>query len=189
MSAAPRTPHWTPRSLAALSLPRRQTLRVVTLSSVRTCWGMTMCSTASAKQSTSDRGRILHGDDLKGQISGFVDEVLTTIIDARVSEGHAEDWDFDELWDALKQVYPISITVDDLAEDAGDRTKITRDQIVKEVWGTHTPSTMSVKRASAKRACVKLNAASCCPSLVRAGPSTCNEMEYLKEGIGLRATA
>ena len=80
-----------------------------------------------------DRGRILHGDDLKEQISGFVDEVLTTIIDARVSEGHAEDWDFDELWSALKQVYPISITVDDLAEDAGDRTKITRDQIVKEV--------------------------------------------------------
>ncbi|THD42254.1 MAG: preprotein translocase subunit SecA, partial [Rothia mucilaginosa] len=80
-----------------------------------------------------DRGRILHGDDLKDQISGFVDEVLTTIIDARVAEGHAEDWDFDELWSALKQVYPISITVDDLAEDAGDRTKITRDQIVKEV--------------------------------------------------------
>ena len=80
-----------------------------------------------------DRSLILHGDDLKEQISAFVDEVLTTAIDERVSEGHAEDWDLDDLWEALESIYPVSITVDDLAEDAGDRTQITRDQIVKEI--------------------------------------------------------
>ncbi len=42
-----------------------------------------------------------------------MDEVLTTIIDARVSEGHAEDWDFDGFWSALKQVPHLPITVDD----------------------------------------------------------------------------
>ena len=49
------------------------------------------------------------------------------------AKGHAEDWDLDDLWEALESIYPVSITADDLAEDAGDRTQITRDQIVKEI--------------------------------------------------------
>ena len=136
-----------------------------------------------------DRGRILHGDDLKEQISGFVDEVLTTIIDARVSEGHAEDWDFDELWDALKQVYPISITVDDLAEDAGDRTKITRDQIVKEVLAdAHLIYEEREKRVG-EESMREIERRVMLSVIGERWPEHLYEMEYLKEGIGLRAMA
>ena len=136
-----------------------------------------------------DRGRILHGDDLKEQISGFVDEVLTTIIDARVSEGHAEDWDFDELWDALKQVYPISITVDDLAEDAGDRTKITRDQIVKEVLADAHVVYDEREESVGEESMREIERRVMLSVIGQRWPEHLYEMEYLKEGIGLRAMA
>ena len=136
-----------------------------------------------------DRGRILHGDDLKEQISGFVDEVLTTIIDDRVSEGHAEDWDFDELWDALKQVYPISITVDDLAEDAGDRTKITRDQIVKEVLADAHLIYDEREKSVGEESMREIERRVMLSVIGERWPEHLYEMEYLKEGIGLRAMA
>ena len=136
-----------------------------------------------------DRGRILHGDDLKEQISGFVDEVLTTIIDARVSEGHAEDWDFDELWSALKQVYPISITVDDLAEDAGDRTKITRDQIVKEVLADAHLIYDEREKGVGEESMREIERRVMLSVIGERWPEHLYEMEYLKEGIGLRAMA
>ena len=136
-----------------------------------------------------DRGRILHGDDLKEQISGFVDEVLTTIIDARVSEGHAEDWDFDELWSALKQVYPISITVEDLAEDAGDRTKITRDQIVKEVLADAHLIYDEREKSVGEESMREIERRVMLSVIGERWPEHLYEMEYLKEGIGLRAMA
>ena len=136
-----------------------------------------------------DRGRILHGDDLKDQISGFVDEVLTTIIDARVAEGHAEDWDFDELWGALKQVYPISITVDDLAEDAGDRTKITRDQIVKEVLADAHLIYEEREKSVGEESMREIERRVMLSVIGERWPEHLYEMEYLKEGIGLRAMA
>ena len=136
-----------------------------------------------------DRGRILHGDDLKEQISGFVDEVLTSIIDDRVSEGHAEDWDFDELWDALKQVYPISITVDDLAEDAGDRTKITRDQIVKEVLADAHLIYDEREKGVGEESMREIERRVMLSVIGERWPEHLYEMEYLKEGIGLRAMA
>ena len=136
-----------------------------------------------------DRGRILHGDDLKEQISGFVDEVLTTIIDARVSEGHAEDWDFDELWDALKQVYPISITVDELAEDAGDPTKITRDQIVKEVLADAHLIYEEREKSVGEESMREIERRVMLSVIGDRWPEHLYELEYLKEGIGLRAMA
>ena len=136
-----------------------------------------------------DRGRILHGDDLKEQISGFVDEVLTTIIDARVAEGHAEDWDFDELWSALKQVYPIAITVDDLAEDAGDRTKITRDQIVKEVLADAHLIYDEREKSVGEESMREIERRVMLSVIGERWPEHLYEMEYLKEGIGLRAMA
>lgn len=136
-----------------------------------------------------DRGRILHGDDLKEQISGFVDEVLTSIIDTRVSEGHAEDWDFEDLWSALKQVYPISITVDDLAEDAGDRTKITRDQIVKEVLADAHVVYDEREESVGEESMREIERRVMLSVIGQRWPEHLYEMEYLKEGIGLRAMA
>ena len=136
-----------------------------------------------------DRSLILHGDDLKEQISGFVDEVLTTAIDERVSEGHAEDWDLDGLWEALESIYPVSITADDLAEDAGDRTQITRDQIVKEILADAHLVYDEREESVGEDSMREIERRVMLSTIGERWPEHLYEMDYLKEGIGLRAMA
>ena len=136
-----------------------------------------------------DRFLILHGDDLKEQISGFVDEVLTTAIDERVSEGHAEDWDLDDLWEALESIYPVSITADDLAEDAGDRTQITRDQIVKEILADAHLVYDEREESVGEDSMREIERRVMLSTIGERWPEHLYEMDYLKEGIGLRAMA
>ena len=136
-----------------------------------------------------DRSLILHGDDLKEQISGFVDEVLTTAIDERVSEGHAEDWDLDDLWEALESIYPVSITADDLAEDAGDRTQITRDQIVKEILADAHLVYDEREESVGEDSMREIERRVMLSTIGERWPEHLYEMNYLKEGIGLRAMA
>ena len=136
-----------------------------------------------------DRSLILHGDDLKEQISVFVDEVLTTAIDERVSEGHAEDWDLDDLWEALESIYPVSITADDLAEDAGDRTQITRDQIVKEILADAHLVYDEREESVGEDSMREIERRVMLSTIGERWPEHLYEMDYLKEGIGLRAMA
>ena len=136
-----------------------------------------------------DRSLILHGDDLKEQISGFVDEVLTTAIDERVSEGHAQDWDLDDLWEALESIYPVSITADDLAEDAGDRTQITRDQIVKEILADAHLVYDEREESVGEDSMREIERRVMLSTIGERWPEHLYEMDYLKEGIGLRAMA
>jgi preprotein translocase subunit SecA len=40
----------------------------------------------------SDRAKILEGDDIREQIQKFIEEVLTSAIEDKTKQGHAEDW-------------------------------------------------------------------------------------------------
>ena len=136
-----------------------------------------------------DRAQILHGDDLKDQIYGFIDEVITSAIDARVAEGHAEDWDFEDLWDALKTIYPISLTVDDIAEEAGDRTQITRDLLVEEILSDAHVTYSEREESVGAEAMREIERRVLLSVIGERWPEHLYEMDYLKEGIGLRAMA
>lgn len=137
----------------------------------------------------ADRNQILHGDNLRDQIRKFTEEVLTSIIDAHTGEGHAEDWDFGKLWDALKTVYPISLTVDDLAEAAGDRTKITRDQLVDEILADAKVIYEDREKEAGEESMREIERRVVLSAIGRHWPEHLYEMDYLKEGIGLRAMA
>ena len=136
-----------------------------------------------------DRAQILHGDDLKDQIYGFIDEVITSAIDARVAEGHAEDWDFEDLWDALKTIYPVSLTVDDIAEEAGDRTQITRDLLVEEILSDAHVTYSEREESVGAEAMREIERRVMLSVIGERWPEHLYEMDYLKEGIGLRAMA
>jgi len=47
----------------------------------------------------------------------MIDEVVAGYVTAATAEGFPEEWDLDKLWKAFKQLYPISITADELIED------------------------------------------------------------------------
>ncbi len=61
----------------------------------------------------AERKRVLDGEDLHDQISHMIDDVVTAYVDGATSSGYAEDWDLDQLWTGLKQLYPVGLTVED----------------------------------------------------------------------------
>ncbi|GGH59511.1 preprotein translocase subunit SecA [Rothia aerolata] len=136
-----------------------------------------------------DRNAILHGDDLKENIQKFTSEVLTSIVDAHVAEGHPEDWDFEKLWSALKTVYPIGITVDDVAELAGGENKITRDLLVTEVLADAHVIYEEREEEVGEEAMREIERRVVLSVIGKRWPEHLYEMDYLKDGIGLRAMA
>src|ERR1700730_1848376 len=66
-----------------------------------------------------ERRKVLEGADLHEQISEFVDEVVDGYVAGETSEGYPEEWDLDKLWRAFRQLYPISLTIDEVVEEAG----------------------------------------------------------------------
>lgn len=136
-----------------------------------------------------DRGQILDGNDLKDQIQKFRIEVITSAIDAHVGSGHAEDWDFDALWESLKTVFPVSITPEDLFEEAGDRTKVTRDLLVTEVLADAEVQYEDREASVGEEAMREIERRVVLSVIGKRWPEHLYEMDYLKEGIGLRAMA
>ncbi|MFW0111678.1 preprotein translocase subunit SecA [Rothia sp. CCM 9416] len=137
----------------------------------------------------TDRAQILDGDDLQEQMSKFRTEVITSTIDAQVAEGHAEDWDFDKLWEALRSIFPVTITPEDLDEEAGDRTKVTRNQIVKEILADAELQYKEREESVGRDAMREIERRVVLSVIGKRWPEHLYEMDYLKEGIGLRAMA
>ena len=65
------------------------------------------------------RRRVLEGEDLHEQVKHFRTDVLSAYITGAAAEGRPEEWDLDALWTALKAVYPVSITPEEVVEQAG----------------------------------------------------------------------
>ncbi|HVT20796.1 MAG TPA: preprotein translocase subunit SecA [Mycobacteriales bacterium] len=66
-----------------------------------------------------ERRRVLSGEDLHEQIRNMIDDVVTAYVEGATREGFAEDWDLEALWNSLKQLYPVSVTVAELDERSG----------------------------------------------------------------------
>src|SRR6202044_1811250 len=66
-----------------------------------------------------ERRRVLEGADLKGQVATMTDDVIGEYVVGATADGFPEEWDLDKLWRALKQLYPISMSVDDVVAEAG----------------------------------------------------------------------
>ena len=136
-----------------------------------------------------ERHRVLEGADLKEQILRMTDEVIVSYVDGATSEGFPEEWDLDKLWRAFRQLFPITLTVDEMEEEANGKANLSSDLIVEVVTeNAHeayehreeelTPDVMRVLERQ-----VVLSV------LDRKWREHLYEMDYLREGIGLRAMA
>src|SRR5690349_22497983 len=54
----------------------------------------------------AERRKVLEGADLQEQISGFLDDVVTGFVTG-ATEGFAEEWQLDDLWVQLRQIWPV----------------------------------------------------------------------------------
>ena len=106
------------------------------------------------------------------------------------AKGFAEDWDLDQLWTALKTLYPVSITVEEVEEAAGGRADVSAEMLARGARSpTPTTRTTRARRRSAPRCMREVERRVVLSVLDRKWREHLYEMDYLQEGIGLRAMA
>jgi len=137
----------------------------------------------------SERREVLEGADIKDLTNDFLTETITAYINSATSIGVAENWDLNTLWTALKSLYPISITVEDLISEVGEVGALDSDFILDRVLAD--AKTAYSKRESELTPAVmrELERKILLSVLDRKWREHLYEMDYLQEGIGLRAMA
>jgi len=136
-----------------------------------------------------ERRLVLEGEDISPQVQTFLADTLVAYVTAETAQGFGEDWDLDRLWQALKLVYPISFTPDELSAKVGSRAAIDAEYLSAEILEDAT--TAYEKRQSDLGAEVmrELERKVLLSVLDRKWREHLAEMDYLPEGIGLRAMA
>src|SRR4051794_10901732 len=136
-----------------------------------------------------ERRQVLAGADLHEQIRHFLDDVVRAYVVQATSEGYADDWDLDQLWTALKTLYPVGITVGELLEEAGGPTGVTQEMLVTELTSDAQLAYDRREEALGEDTMRELERRVVLSVLDRKWREHLYEMDYLQEGIGLRAMA
>ncbi len=137
----------------------------------------------------SERREVLEGADIQEQVKTFIVDTITAYVDAATSEGFAEDWDLETLHTALKALYPISFSIQDLENEVGGRSGMDQgfilDRVLADVERAYEEReetlTPTVTRELERKILLSV--------LDRKWREHLYEMDYLQEGIGLRAMA
>ena len=137
----------------------------------------------------AERRRVLQGEDLQDQIQHFLTDVITAYVDAATEEGRPEDWDLDALWTALRAIYPISITAEEVVDEVGSPTRLTRDLLLEELLSDARHAYVAREEELGSEALRQLERRVVLSVLDRKWREHLYEMDYLKDGIGLRAMA
>jgi preprotein translocase subunit SecA len=136
-----------------------------------------------------DRRRILEGGDLKEKVGYFLEDVVTAMVDEATAQGHGDDWDYELLWTNLKTLYPITLTIDEVVEEAGGKSKITRDFLHAEILSDAKLAYQAREDSLGEQTMRELERRVVLSVIGRKWQEHLYEMDYLKEGIGLRAMA
>ncbi|WP_104165897.1 preprotein translocase subunit SecA [Arthrobacter sp. SX1312] len=136
-----------------------------------------------------DRRRILEGDDLKEKVQFFLEDVITAMVDEATAQGHGDDWDYDMLWTNLRTLYPITLTADEVIEEAGGKSKLTRDFLHDEILSDAKLAYQAREESLGEQTVRELERRVVLSVIGRKWQEHLYEMDYLKEGIGLRAMA
>jgi preprotein translocase subunit SecA len=137
----------------------------------------------------TDRRHILAGDDLTGRVDTFLEDVVTAVVDGQIFENSGTDWDLDALWNDLKTVYPVGITVEEVLAEAGTRSKLTKAWLTREILADARIAYSKRAETVGEAPMHELERRVVLSVLDRKWRDHLYEMDYLKEGIGLRAMA
>ncbi|WP_336207791.1 preprotein translocase subunit SecA [Nonomuraea sp. LPB2021202275-12-8] len=136
-----------------------------------------------------ERLRVLEGADLHEQVRGFMGDVVEGYVAGATSEGFAEEWDLDKLWKAFSGLYPISLKLEDLITEAGGREELTSEFIAEKVKQDALEAYARREEEWGGEATRDLERRVILSVLDRKWREHLYEMDYLREGIGMRAYA
>ena len=136
-----------------------------------------------------ERRLVIEGEDIKDQVAEFVRETLTAYVSIATSTGYAEEWDLDTLWNALTTIYPISFSADELIAEVGSRSAIDVDYLSARIVEDCKLAYDKREEILGSEVMRELERKVLLSVLDRKWREHLYEMDYLQEGIGLRAMA
>ena len=137
-----------------------------------------------------ERRQVLEGADLQEQVRTFITDTVTSYVTAATGDGYPESWDLEKLWVALKQLYPVGVTIEEL-EDAsgGTRAGLSSEFLVTELVEDAQHAYDRREEALGDEVTRELERRVILSVLDRKWREHLYEMDYLRDGIGLRAMA
>ncbi|HET7475580.1 MAG TPA: preprotein translocase subunit SecA [Dermatophilaceae bacterium] len=136
-----------------------------------------------------ERRRVLAGEDLHEQVRHFLSDVIGGYVDAAAAAADAGEIDLEKLWAALKPLYPVSITIADVEREAGGRAGITPELLRTEILSDAHHAYDAREEALGAETMREIERRVVLSVLDRKWREHLYEMDYLQEGIGLRAMA
>ncbi len=130
-----------------------------------------------------DRRRVLEGEDLSEQLRDRAAEVVSAVV-RQHTVGVPEDWDFEMLFNELRTLYPVGLDQHELEEEIPTQEELVElfAQDVTAAYDRREEELTSETMRELERQVVL--------SVVdRNWREHLYEMDYLREGIGLRAMA
>ncbi|MDT5204977.1 MAG: preprotein translocase subunit SecA, partial [Mycobacterium sp.] len=143
----------------------------------------------------AERRRILEGENLQQQAHDMLVAVITAYVDGATAAGYAEDWDLEKLWEALKTLYPVGIDHHTLIDSdaVGEPGELTReellDALIEDAERAYATREAELEELAGEGAMRQLERNVLLNVIDRKWREHLYEMDYLKEGIGLRAMA
>ena len=138
----------------------------------------------------AERRRVLEGEDIHEQVQHFLTDTLTGYVDAATAEGYPEQWDLDELWRALRTLYPVAVTIEEVeAQAGGSRSAVSREFLREEILADARAAYEAREEELGTETLRELERRVILSVLDRKWREHLYEMDYLRDGIGLRAMA
>ncbi len=133
----------------------------------------------------AERRLVLQGQDLHGQVTSMVSDVTGAYVRA-ATEGFPEEWDLEQLWTALRTLYPVGLNRDDIVAEA-DADGLDRDDLAERVRTDALDAYARREEQLGSEVMRELERRVLLSVLDRKWREHLYEMDYLREGIGLRA--
>lgn len=138
----------------------------------------------------AERLRVLNGEDLSDQVRNMIDETVEAYVRGATSEGYGEDWDLEQLWSSLKQLYPVAVTIEELEEETGgSRAGMDADFLVARLKEDANAAYDRREEQLGTEGVRQLERMVLLQVIDRKWREHLYEMDYLQEGINLRAYA
>ncbi len=136
-----------------------------------------------------ERRKVLNGADLHEQVRAMVDETVESYVYAECGEGYPEDWDLEKLWTALKTLYPVGIPLEAVeAEREGLSAEYLAEELKTDAQRAYDSREASLGVAPTEEPVMReLERRVLLSVMDRKWREHLYEMDYLQEGIGLRA--
>ena len=138
----------------------------------------------------AERKRVLDGEDMHEQASNMIDDVIGAYVRGATVDGYAEDWDLEQLWTSLRILYPVGVTIEDVEEEAGgDRSQIDAEFLETRLREDAHAAYANREEEFSPEVMRQVEREILLQVIDRKWREHLYEMDYLQEGIGLRAHA